>query len=79
MCQKVEPIVHGLAQDYQGKIDCKVVKHNEGDSPERIKRYGLGQHGMVITDQDDKVLWSEPSHKQTREGVDAAIKKVLGG
>jgi hypothetical protein len=78
LCQKVEPIVNGLTQDYQGKIDCKVVKYNEGDSQERIKRYGLDVHGMVITDQTDKVLWSESGHKQTRDGVVAAITKVLG-
>lgn len=70
--------MNGLATDYQGKIDCKVVKHNEGDSQARIQRYGLDQHGMVITDQDDKVLWSESGHKQTRDGVAAAIQKVLG-
>jgi hypothetical protein len=78
MCGKVEPIVHGLAKDYEGKVSCKVVKHDEGDSQERIKRYGLDIHGMVLTDQDDKVLWSESSHKQTRAGVEAALQKVLG-
>jgi hypothetical protein len=71
--------VHGLAQDYAGRLDCRVVKHNEGDSPERIKRYGLDRHGMVITDANDKVLWLESSHNQTKAGVVAAIDKVLGG
>jgi len=79
MCAKVEPIVHELAQQYAGKIDCVVKKHDEGDSQHRIARYGLTQHGMVITDAQDKVLWSEEGHKMTKEGVVAAITKVLGG
>jgi hypothetical protein len=79
MCAKVEPIVHGLAQQYAGKIDCVVTNHDEGDSKQRIARYGLNIHGMVITDAQDKVLWSESGHNQTKEGVVAAIAKVLGG
>lgn len=71
--------MHGLAQEFAGKIECKVVKHNEGDSQQRIQRYELGLHGMVITDQNDTVVWKEPGHNQTREGVKAAIEKVLGG
>jgi hypothetical protein len=71
--------VHALAQDYAGKVDCKVVPHNEGDSQARIKRYGLDKHGMVITDQNDKVLWSESGHKQQRDQVTTAITKLLGG
>ncbi|MFY9341724.1 MAG: hypothetical protein WAT39_04500 [Planctomycetota bacterium] len=78
-CEKVEPIVNELAQEYAGRMTCVIAKHNEGDSQQRIERYGLKGHGMVITDADDKVLWSESSHKQTKEGVTAAIKKVLGG
>ena len=79
LCSKVDPIVNGLNTEYAGRIECKVVKDNEGDSPARIQRYGLNVHGMVITDQDDKLLWSESGHKQTRDGIKAAIDKVLGG
>lgn len=71
--------MHELAQKYTGKLVCEVKNHDAGDSPARIQRYGLNIHGMVITGADDKVLWSESSHKQTREGVEAAIAKVLGG
>ena len=78
MCSKVEPIVNELAKDYAGKVACSVVKHDEGDSQERIKRYGLNIHGMVIVDAADKVVWSESGHKQTKAGVQAAIDKLLG-
>lgn len=71
-------MVHGLAKEFAGKIECKVVDYQAGDSPERIKRYGLQQHGMVIVDPADTVLWSESGHKQQKEAVVAAIRKVLG-
>jgi hypothetical protein len=79
MCAQIEPIVHGLAKDFAGRVDCKVVQHNEGDSQQRIARYGLNIHGMVICDRSDQVLWSESGHKQTRAGVEAALQKLLGG
>lgn len=69
--------MHELAKDYAGRVDCKVVKHDQADSPARIQRYGLDKHGMVITDAADKVLWSESGHKQTKAGVVAAIDKLL--
>lgn len=78
MCARVEPIVHGLATEFAGKVECKVVNHDAGDSQARIQRYGLNLHGMVVVDGNDKVLWSESGHNQTRDGVTAALRKLLG-
>ena len=79
MCKRIEPIVHGLATEFAGKVECKVVPHNEGDSQQRIQRYGLDIHGMALTDQDDVVVWKESGHHQTRAGVVQALQKALGG
>ena len=78
-CAKVEPIVNELAKTYAGKMKLGVKNYQEGDSPAEIKKFELDTHGMVITDAEGKKLWSESGHKQTREGVEAAIKKVLAG
>jgi hypothetical protein len=77
-CAKVVPIVNGLEKTYGDKMTFHVKNYQEGDSPELIQKYELGKHGMVITDGEGKKLWSEPGHKQTREGVEKAIQKVLG-
>ena len=69
--------MHGLAKDYAGRMAFEVVKYNEGDSPQRIKDYGINVHGMLIVDQDKKKVWVESGHKQTRELVEAEIKKLL--
>lgn len=53
---------------------------NTDASKKRIAKYGLDIHGMVITDdKDDSVVWSESGHNQKKDGVKAAIDKVLGG
>ena len=52
-------------------------KNDEGLG--RIKKYGLDVHGMVITDKNDKVLWKESGHLQTKSGIKTAIDKVLSG
>lgn len=72
-------MVDGLAKDYAGKMKFEVRIYNEGDSQERIARYGLDRHGMVITDQADTKLWSESGHLQKRAVVGAAIDSLLGG
>lgn len=79
LCDAVVPIVNGLAKEYQGKLDFKVVVFDEGDAQARIKKYGLDKHGMVITDQDDKLVWSESGHNQKAPGVRKAIDAALGG
>ncbi len=70
--------MHELAKDYGNRMKFEVVKYNEGDSQQRIADYGLNIHGMVIVDQDKKKVWSESGHKQTREVVEPAIRKLLG-
>ncbi|HEX6813545.1 MAG TPA: hypothetical protein VF384_18140 [Planctomycetota bacterium] len=55
----------------------EVVRYDEGDSPQRIKDYGIDKHGMLIVDQDKKKVWMESGHKQTREVVEAEIKRLL--
>ena len=69
LCGKIEPIVNGLAKEYGDEMDFQVVDYQEGDSQAKIKKYALGVHGMVITDQAGNKIWSEPGHKQTRPGI----------
>ena len=72
------PIVNGLEKVYGAKMKFQVKGYKDGDSPELIKKYDLGRHGMVITDGEGKALWSEHGHMQDRAGVEKAIKKALG-
>ena len=74
----MQPIVDGLEKVYGNKVTFQVKNYEEGDSPQLIQKYELGKHGMVITDGEGNKLWSEPSHKQTKEGVEKAIKRVVG-
>lgn len=77
-CAKVVPIVDGLEKTYGDRMTFQVKDYQQGDSPQLIKKHGLGKHGMVITDAQGNKLWSEPNHNQTKEGVEKAIKNVLG-
>lgn len=70
--------MHGLAKEYGDRMAFEVVKHDEGDSQQRIAAHGLDVHGMVIADAKGAKVWAESGHKQTREGVEAAVKKALG-
>jgi hypothetical protein len=73
------PIVNGLAKEFDGKMQFKVLSKAAAGSVERIEKYGLEVHGMVITDQDDTVVWSESGHMQKRATVKAAIEQCLKG
>ncbi|MFK7741069.1 MAG: hypothetical protein AB8H80_12175 [Planctomycetota bacterium] len=71
--------MNGLAEDYAGKLEFEVLPTTAEGSAERMKKYGFDVHGMVLTDQDDNVVWKEDGHKQKREGVQSAIDEALGG
>lgn len=71
------PIVNGLAKEYEGKLQFAVEDGTTDANKARIEKYGLEVHGMVITDPDDKVIWSESSHNQKRDVVKAAIEQAL--
>lgn len=77
LCARIEPIVRGLEAEYGQQMRFAVRPFDQGDAPDLIKRYELGLHGMVVTDQTGAVQWKEPGHNQTRSGVEAAIKKLL--
>lgn len=70
--------MNGLEKVYGDKMTFKVEDYQEGDSPQLIQKYDLGKHGMVITDGKGNKLWSERGHLQTKDGVEKAIKTVLG-
>ena len=74
----MEPIVNGLQKTYGDRMTFQVKDYKKGDSPQLIQKHDLGKHGMVITDAKGNKLWSEPGHKQTKEGVEEAIRRVLG-
>ncbi|MCA8970527.1 MAG: hypothetical protein KDC95_12110 [Planctomycetes bacterium] len=79
-CKKVEPMVHGLAKqdEFSERIEFVVEDYQKGDSPERIAKYGLERHGMILTDRGGNLVWSESGHKQQRETVVAALREALG-
>ena len=58
------PIVNGLAKEFDGKLQFQVLNTAAPGSAEQIEKYALDIHGMVITDQDDTVVWSESGHMQ---------------
>jgi hypothetical protein len=71
--------VNGIAKDYEGKMKFSVADGKSDAGKGRIEAYGLDVHGMVITDKDDKVLWKESGHLQTKSGIKTAIDKALSG
>ena len=73
------PIVNGLAEQYDGRMEFEVVKTTDPGAEERIKQYGFDIHGMVITDAQDKILWKEEGHLMKGPAVQAQIDQLLGG
>ena len=70
-------MVHELEEAYGDKMKFTITEYTKGDAPDQIKKYDLGKHGMVIVDDQGEMVWSEPGHKQTKEGVEKAVKDLL--
>lgn len=71
--------MHGFAKDYEGKMLFAVEDGKTEANKARIGKYGFSVHGMVITDMQDKIIWKEEGHLQTKAGVKTAIDKALSG
>lgn len=76
-CAKVEPIVNELEKDYPN-MKFVIRDYSKDDAPALIEFFGLEVHGMAITDKQGTLHWKESGHKQTRAGVEATIRKLLG-
>jgi len=71
--------VNKLAKQYEGKVRCEVVPVTAPGAAERITGYGFFEHGMVITDAKDAVLWKEEGHSMTEPAIQAQLTKALQG
>jgi hypothetical protein len=71
--------VHGLEEELGSRMKFIIAPYNEGDAPDRIVRYGLDIHGMVVTDQEDKVHWLESGHAQKQGEVRQVLLELLDG
>ncbi len=72
-------MVDGLEKVYGDRMQFRQVDWSTPEAKKAIRKYQLGNHGMVLVDADGKALWSEPDHFQKRETVEAEIRKALGG
>ncbi|MCR9244866.1 MAG: hypothetical protein NXI31_07530 [bacterium] len=68
--------MNALEKDYGSKV--KFVVKPAAEELDTIQSYELGSHGMVLCGSKNELLWKESGHKQTRAGIEAAIKKALG-
>ncbi|MCK5941909.1 MAG: hypothetical protein KAI24_08085 [Planctomycetes bacterium] len=71
--------MNGLAEQYEDKMDFEVVSTKDPGAAERIEQIGFEIHGMVITDEADRILWKEEGHMMKEPAVKAQIEKLLNG
>lgn len=79
LCQIATSMVHGLEEKFADRMAFEVVDYSTPENQAKIEEYGLDQHGMVITDQDGNLVWSESGHSQKETEVTAQIEAALGG
>lgn len=59
-------------------MDFEVVATTAPGAAEQVEQFGFDIHGMVITGDDDRVLWKEEGHLQKAPAVKAEIDRLLG-
>lgn len=76
LCEEVRPMLADLHAEYGNRIHFRELDYHLFSSQEDLRNYAFGHHGLVITDPEGAVLWSDAEH-QKREIIEAAIRKVL--
>lgn len=73
----MEPVVNGLAQDYQDWIEFRNLNANQPDGKAIFQLLGLRGHpAYVIMNPQGKVLWQGVG-EQTRENMQKMILAAL--
>lgn len=73
----MEPVVNGLAQDYQDRIDFRYLSANQPDGKAIFQFLGLRGHpAYVIMNPRGKVLWQGVG-EQTQKNIQMMILAAL--
>ncbi len=68
--------MRSLEGDYQGKINVKVIQGADAQAAQ-IKRFGIGNHGLVGLAADGAVKLKMPGHKVGLSKDEAKIKQLI--
>lgn len=68
----------GLENEYPGKVVTQNIDATTPESKQICKDLGFANHGLVIRDAQDEVLWKQPDHDVKIEDVRAALDGLVG-
>lgn len=73
----MEPVVNGLAQEYQGRLEFQDLNVNQPDGKAIFQFLGLRGHpAYVIMNPQAEILWQGVG-EQTRENIQGIILAAL--
>ena len=68
----------GLESEYPGKVVTQNIDATTPESKQICTDLGFANHGLVIRDAQDEVLWKQPDHDVKIEDVRAALDGLVG-
>jgi len=70
--------VSGLESEFPGQVVTQNIDATTPESKQICKDLGFANHGLVIRDAQDDVLWKQPDHDVKIEDVRVALNELVG-
>jgi len=66
-----------LEQEFEGRVVAANVDATTPETKEVCRQLGFQNHGLVVRDSHDAVLWKQPDHQVVVDDARKAIEGLL--
>lgn len=69
--------VSGLDKEFPGEVKTENVNAKDPEAQKVIKEAGFKNHGLIIRNAKNEIVWKQADHSVKIDDVRAAIRKLL--
>jgi hypothetical protein len=73
----VKTAVSGLENEFAGAVKVENLNARDPESQRVIKEAGFENHGLIIRNTKNEIVWKQADHTVKIDDVRAAIRKLL--
>ena len=67
----------GLEKEFPGEVKAENLNAKDDEAKKVIKEAGFKNHGLIIRNKKNEIVWKQADHTVKIDDVRAAIRKLL--
>ena len=77
ICDKLKPAVSGLQSEFSGRVTAQNLDATTEEALSDIQSLGFVNHGLVIRNGEDEVVFKQADHSVEIEAVRSALREII--